>query len=290
MTLPRLSVVVASYNMARELPRTARSLSPAMQRGIAAEDYELIFVDNDSTARFDEAAIHAATPNASVHWLKGHGVSPVEAINFGLAKARGELVGVFIDGARMASPGLLSAAMLAARLHARPAIGTLGFHLGPDLQARSIQSGYDQAKEDELLAASGWGDDGYRLFDISVFAASSEQGWFVVPAEANAVFMTASHWRDLGGYDAAFKTPGGGLANHDLWCRVCADPAAQIIMLLGEGTFHQVHGGIATNAAESRWPLFHGEYVRIRGHDYAMPSPAAWYFGTMRPALGRGTA
>src|SRR5262249_23518199 len=48
-TIP-LSVVVVSYEMARELPRTVRSLSPGYQRGIDAADYEVIVVDNGTPA------------------------------------------------------------------------------------------------------------------------------------------------------------------------------------------------------------------------------------------------
>ena len=36
-----LSVVVVAYDMARELPRTLRSLAPGYQRGIAADEYEV---------------------------------------------------------------------------------------------------------------------------------------------------------------------------------------------------------------------------------------------------------
>ena len=37
---------------------------------------------------------------------------------------------------------------------------------------------------------------GYRLFGASVFAGSSAKGWFVLPAETNALFLTAPHWRE----------------------------------------------------------------------------------------------
>jgi hypothetical protein len=40
--------------MARELPRTIRSLSPIMQRGIDPADVEVILIDNGSTEPFDE--------------------------------------------------------------------------------------------------------------------------------------------------------------------------------------------------------------------------------------------
>jgi len=266
-----LSVVVVSFNMARELPRTILSLSPALQRDIAAEDYEIIVMDNGSADPPSPEAVRSWSANARLVTVTHPTVSPVSAINRGLTEARGALVGVFIDGARMASPRLLAGAVEAARIHPRAAVGTLAFHLGPDVQVRSILTGYDQVAEDRLLAASGWEQDPYRLFGLSVFAGSSAGGWFVVPAETNALFLTSAHWHELGGYDARFVSLGGGLANLDIWARVCADPAARVIMLMGEATFHQVHGGIATNSRQSPWDQFHAEYVAIRGKRYECP-------------------
>jgi hypothetical protein len=143
----------------------------------------------------------------------------------------------------------------------------------------SVKLGYDQEAEDALLAHSGWDADGYQLFSISVFAGSSAGGWFELPAESNALFLRAEHWRALGGWDERFVTSGGGLANLDMWSRGCADPDGELIMLLGEATFHQVHGGIATNNLSAPEQSFHDEYVRIHARPYARPTRDALYFG-----------
>lgn len=284
MSDPRASLVVIAYDMARELPRTLQSLSPACQRGVAAADYEVIVVDNGSTRPFDRALCARLCPNARFETIPDPAPSPVAAINHGLAQARGDLVGVLIDGARMASPGLVATALEAAGLHPRPVIGTLAFHLGPDVQMRSVAAGYDQQVEDALLASVDWVGDGYALFSISVLAGSSGRGWFVLPAETNALFMTRGQWRELGGYDPAFVAPGGGLVNLDTWVRACADPAARVMLLLGEATFHQVHGGIATNAPQrSHWQAFHDEYVRIRGHAFRPPTGRPLLVGRLPP-------
>lgn len=280
---PRLSIVVIAFNMARELPRTIRSLSPSAQRGIDADDYEVIIVDNGSTVAFDEAECRHWMPNLIVHRMAEPTQSPVPAVNLGLSLARGSLIGVFIDGARMASPGLLALALDAAKLHPRPAIGTIAFHLGPDIQRKSILHGYNQATEDALLKQSGWEENPYRLFGISAFAGSSAGGWFQVPNETNSLFLTADHWRELGGYDPTFVTPGGGLANLDLWKRLIESEACQCIILLGEATFHQVHGGVATNAVVSKKQLFHDEYLAIRGKRFSRPEGEARYFGRFPP-------
>ena len=283
MSPPRVSLVVIAHNMARELPRTLQSLSPAYQRDIGADDYEVIVVDNGSAQPLDRQQLLDLCPNAAIHTMTDAPPSPVAAINHGLALARGDLVGVLIDGARMASPRLVATALEASGLHVRPVIGTIAFHLGPDVQMRSVSRGYNQQVEDALLDSVDWVADGYQLFSISAFAGSSAQGWFTVPSETNALFLGRDHWRDLGGYDPAFVAPGGGLVNLDTWARACADPAVHVILLLGEATFHQVHGGIATNAPTSRWTEFHDEYVRIRGMPYARPTKAALLLGRIPP-------
>jgi hypothetical protein len=275
-----LSIIVVSFNMSRELPRTVRSLSPDLQHGVAAEDYEIIVVDNGSTIPPTPEEVMSWAPNGRL-LVVGENArpSPVQAINDALAESRGELVGVFIDGARIASPGVLAGALDAAKLQPTPVIGVFSFHLGPDIQSRSTQNGYDRTAEDRLLNSVRWEEDPYRLFEIAVFADSSAGGWFSTPAETNALFLKRAKWLELGGFDPAFKSPGGGLANLDLWARLCGDPSIRPALLLGEATFHQVHGGVATNAASSPWEHFHAEYVRIRGHDYQKPSVSPWLFG-----------
>lgn len=279
-----LSVIVVGYEMARELPRTIRSLSPALQRDIGEGDYEILIVDNGSARPPTAEEIAEWSPNARLVPIENPSASPVPAINLALDQAKGTLVGVWIDGARMASPRLLATALDASRMHERAVIGTLAFHLGPEVQMRSVLAGYDQVVEDRLLASIDWEEDPYRLFAISVFAGSSENGWFVTPSETNALFLTRAHWQELGGYDARFVTPGGGLANLDIWERLCADPLARIILLMGEATFHQVHGGVATNALQSPWDRFHDEYVAIRGKPYTPPQVEPLIIGRASPA------
>jgi len=285
MPSPRLSVIIVAYNMARELPRTIRSLAPPMQSGVQESDYELIVVDNGSSAPFDAEACCRWFPRLRVERVAAPSPSPVAAVNLGLTRAAADLIGVWIDGARLASPGLLAGALAAAKLHPRPVTGTLGFHLGPRLQWESITEGYNQDREDALLASVDWTADGYRLFDISCFAGSSFGGWFRPIAESNALFLTRAHWDELAGYDPSFQMPGGGLANLDAWRRACTAPDTQVILLLGEGTFHQIHGGAATNAPQPLYPVFDEEYRRIRGAPYQTPEIAPILLGRVSPAV-----
>jgi glycosyltransferase involved in cell wall biosynthesis len=294
---PKVSIVVVVYNMVREAPRTLFSLSAAFQRNINSDEYEVIVVDNGSTPPFDAQVLARLEGNFRLIRIDATPPSPAHAINRGLAAASGEVIGVMIDGARIASPGVIGLAAMAARLSDRFIALTMGFHLGSKVQMRSVPEGYDQHQEDDLLARSGWMEDGYRLFDISVFAGSSAGGWFRPINESNAIFMRRALWDELEGYDERFTSPGGGFVNLDTFCRAAALPGVSFVTLLGEGTFHQVHGGVATSGAGGMHEAWHAEYSTIRGRPFRTPSYRSQYFGCMprlevghRFGMSRGAA
>jgi hypothetical protein len=189
----------------------------------------------------------------------------------------------------MASPGLLAQARRAARIDPRPVVATPGWHLGPGRHMDAEAQGYDQATEDQLLADSGWEADGYQLFAVSTLAASSGRGWFGPMGESSALFLTAAMWAELEGLDEQFSLPGGGLVNHDLYQRACALPDTQLVVVMGEGTFHQVHGGAATSRRFS-WDEMHDQFVALRGHRSTPPTDEPVYIGSMHPAALRHLA
>lgn len=268
--IPSMSLVVCAYDMARELPRTLRTLHPPYQIGTDVDAVEILVVDNGSPQAV--CLDPKDFPCARVLRFPPGDVSPVRAINAAVAEARADRLGVFIDGARMASPGLVNTARQALDLGGDSVAGTLSYHLGHEPQPISVAKGYDAATEDKLLDGARWWEDGYRLFDISCLAVSSAKGFSRLPSETNALFIRRSRWEAAGGFDERFRCPGGGLANLDLWKRLCEGVTGPVMMIAGEGTFHQVHGGVATNSPKSKWDQFEREYRDIRGEAFRPPA------------------
>jgi glycosyltransferase involved in cell wall biosynthesis len=281
-----LSVVVVAYDMARELPRTLQTLAPDYQRGITAEEYEVVVVDNGSPTPVPASVADAFGGSIRLVRLDPAPPSPARAANHGLALARGDVIGLVVDGARLASPGLLAAASRAAGLGPRTVVTAPAFHLGPTTHMEAVGSGYDQAVEDALLADAGWETDGYRLFGLSTPAGSSARGLFGPMGESSSLFAARALWDELGGMDERFELPGGGLANHDLYLRACSLPGVELVVVLGEGTFHQYHGGAAT-ARRYSWDEMQADYAAVRGGPHHPPRNPRLYLGTVpRAALG----
>ena len=288
MTVPRLSVVVVAFDMARELPRTIRSLLPPCQTGLDLRDIQIIVADNGSASpvRRDD---FPADADITVVRIDDGGRSPCRAINRAAALARADHIAVMVDGARMASPGLLATAIQAARIDDRAFVATLGFHLGPKTQQISVTEGYDRAEEDRLLAFIGWPADGYRLFEISALGESYRHGVTASPPETTFFVMRRDRFHALGGFDERFVSLGGGMANFDLYDRALADPAAPLVLLVGEGTFHQLHFGATTQAGGIRRPApvgtgtleqtYRAEYEAIRGVPPYHPDRSPLLFG-----------
>jgi hypothetical protein len=276
---PFVSIVVVCYNMKRELPRTLHSMSPAFQRGINKEDYEVILVDNGSKEPPRREDFAHLDMNLSVYSMPSPTHSPVPAINFGLNQTIGQVVGVCIDGARLVSPGLIAQAQNALSLYERGVVGARGRYLGVKFQRDAMNDGYDAEQEDALLNQSGWKEDGYRLFDISVFDESCGPTWLTPMAESNALFMSRALWNELGGFDTRFTSRGGGLVNLDTWTRAISLPNVTAVSLMGEATFHQIHGGVATNGTHDAIREFFSEYQTIRGVEFEIPDISYSLFG-----------
>jgi glycosyltransferase involved in cell wall biosynthesis len=274
--LKDLSVIISAHDLRRELPRTVRSFLPPYQIDLDPARVEIIVVDNGSTDPVAADWFEDVPAELSILRFSPGNPSPCRALNAGVASAKGDLVAVVIDGARMASPGLLSRASAAIRTANDVFVATMGFHLGSETQQISTTKGYGPEVEDRLLAEIGWPNDGYRLFEICARGESYRNGILSNFPETTAFVMRRASYQRLGGYQEGFRYPGGGLANFDFYGRVLQDEAITPVVLLGEGTFHQVHYGSTTRAGgvlrretpdgPTIWEEMEREFEAIVGH------------------------
>jgi glycosyltransferase involved in cell wall biosynthesis len=266
---PKLSVVVVCYEMAAQIKNTLRSLLPPYQRGVETTDFEIILIDNGSAKILDEET-RTLSPNLQYIYLppKESSPNPALAMNRAAALARAPLLCLMIDGARLLTPGVLSWALRLLELAPRAIVEVRGWHLGPKWQPESVAEGYNHEIESQLLDQVYWWENGYRLFDISAGSAQTKLGISQPASESNCLFVSRALFDRLGGFDERYEEAGGGLVNLDFYARAVA-AADHVWTLLGEGTFHQVHGGAATSLsleelrlALARWGA---ESSRLRG-------------------------
>jgi hypothetical protein len=65
-----------------------------------------------------------------------------------------------------------------------------------------------------------------------------------------------------------------------MWRRACEHPNTIPTLLLGEASFHQFHGGVATNGEFATIDEFFAEYRQIRGREFESPTLPLKLVGT----------
>ncbi len=75
---------------------------------------------------------------------------------------------------------------------------------------------------------------------------------------------------DIGFFDESFAAPVVGLVSLDVFRKLMTAQDVTPVMLVGEATFHQFHGGVATNvpSPQNPWAEFNEEYERLRGNKF----------------------
>lgn len=290
-----LSVVVVLYNMRREAERTLHSLSRQYQRDVDDVSYEVVVVDNgsDESERLTADEVAAFGPEFRLVEMGDDATStPVTALNRGIECSRGHYVGLMIDGAHVLSPGVVKFAMAGLRGSPESIVATQHWYIGPGQQPEAVSLGYDEEEEDRLFAGIEWPRDGYRLFEISHFIG--ERDWLDGLLESNLLIVPRTVLDQVGGFDDAFDMPGGGFANLELYERLGSHPDLDIITLIGECTFHQVHGGTTTNdgdpAQRRRKTASYAEHYReLRGRGLQGPAKNVQYVGSFTKQESRRT-
>lgn len=291
MSTPFLSVVIVVHRMSRQAENTLRSFAVPYQRGVAPSDYEVIVVENASSDVLGEGRARATGKNVRYFFREEPGTSPAPALNFGVAQAEGERLGLVIDGARLVSPRVLEYALMALRMDEHGLVAVPGYHLGPSEQQSN--PGYDEATEQELLRLSRWTEDGYRLFDVSCMSSANRHGVFHPFMESNCLFCSRASYERIGGADERFDLPGGGSVNLYLYRRLALLPESRLFVLPGEGSFHQFHGGVTTTPAEDLDAVLlshRTQLAKILGAPFEAPRREPILLGAVtshaQPALG----
>ncbi|MEY2461234.1 MAG: hypothetical protein QOG30_3064, partial [Acidimicrobiaceae bacterium] len=288
-----LTVVVVVYNMRREAARTLHTLSRAYQEDIADVDYEVIVVENGSAAdqRLGEDVVASFGPEF-VYLDLGDDAepSPVHALNEGIRAGRGRSYALMIDGAHVLTPGVLRFGLAGLATYAPAIVATQPWYVGPGQQGDAMGSGYDQAYEDRLFENIRWPTAGYRLFEIGHFMG--DRDWFDGLWESNCLFVARAQLEQVGSFDERFSMAGGGYANLELYERLGSAPDVRIATIIGEGSFHQVHGGTTTNqpdADERRSRVFgYGQhYASLRGRAFQGPGKQIHYVGRIPSDVAR---
>ncbi len=280
---PLLSLVVVVFDMPVQAMNTLRSLSPSYQRAVTPGDYEVVVVENRSANMLDPAEVSALGGTFRYLRRDEDGQSPASAINEGARTSSGATLALLVDGARMLTPGVVANILAARSLSRTSVVSVPGYHLGKRLHQDAVLDGYGADEEQAALRALDWRADGYRLFDMAVLSASCGNGFLRPIGESNCIAVPRRLFNRLGGFDERFTTRGGGFVNLDFYRR--AVDAGTLILLPGEGTFHQFHGGATTGAPgvdrDALLEQMHAEYARLRGGVHAPPAQEPTLLGTV---------
>lgn len=252
MSVPPLSIIVVIHRMSRQAENTLYSLSAAHQKNVAESDYEIVAVENESDDVLGEERAVALGKNIRYFLRSEPGVSPVPALNFAFEQCRSDYVGFIIDGARMATPRTVEHALLASRVAEYPLAIVPGYHLGSVEHHRNAETGYDERVEQALLEGARWKEDGYALFRSACWSGANPRGFFSQFLESNCFFCRRESFEKIGRADDRFNLPGGGSVNIHLYHALARLPESELLVLAGEGSFHQFHGGVTTAAVEDR--------------------------------------
>ncbi|HSC75790.1 MAG TPA: glycosyltransferase family A protein [Pseudomonadales bacterium] len=244
---PRLSFIVVVYNMQRQAMNTLYSLSARHQRNVREQDYEIIVVENNSASTLSEVDVLALGNNIRYFLRNETSQSPVGAINFGAAQARGNNICLMVDGARMVTPRVVEYGLMAIAADSDALVAVPGYSLGWQDQHHHLDAAYDEQVEMALLAETNWQQNGYRLFDIATISGANPNGCMNPLMECNCVMTSARNFAAIGGANPDFQLPGGGSINLHIFRQLGLLPDSRhYFVMAGEGSFHQFHGGITT--------------------------------------------
>jgi hypothetical protein len=299
MSIPLLSIVVVVYDMPHQAWNTLQSLTSDYQRNVSDDQYEMIIVENNSSRTIPHNKIEKLPKNFHYILRQENGISPAKAINEALKVCRGDHVGLLIDGARMLSPRVVEYALQGLKI--RDAIVTVPGYYLTEYATQETAGEKILSHEEKLLAKSNWRTNGYRLFDQACFSNGNRHGIFHPIMESNALFFSKHLLEKHGGVDENFNLKGGGSLNLHLYRLLCSNTDSPLVVLHGEGNFHQYHGGTSTTNDRTRdllvvdfkrqldeyWP---GGFKSVTREPYLLGSISAEAIPLLQQSLTNGSS
>ncbi len=107
----------------------------------------------------------------------------------------------------------------------------------------------------------------------------------IIPCNCNPVIFCTLHSESVSelSADERFDYPGGGFINLDIFSRAIDAPGVTAAQLIGEGCFHQLHGGTTTNVSMEQRNLsldkYRQQFEEIRGHGDIITKKTFYYMG-----------
>lgn len=226
--LPLVSIVTPSFNQARFLEETIRS--------VLAQDYphiEYIIIDGGSTD--DSVEIIRTYADRLAWWVSEPDQGQTDAINKGFSQAKGEIF-AWLNADDTYLPGAISAAVH--YLNEHPQVGMVYANANFIDEQGQVIGRFPAAQTD------------YRRL---------RQGYVHIPQQAS--FFRASLWRQVGPLDPSFFFA----MDYDLWVRIAR--IAPIVYLSDQTWANfRLHGHSKTMAANDRcWPEMIRVHLRDGG-------------------------
>lgn len=278
-----ITFVVVAYNIDPQIHNTILSCSPSYQRCDEAE-IEIIIIDNGSDIPLNLDDFKEYPSVSKVIRVDGS-ASPVKGLNIGIGKARFDVVGLMIDGAHIITPNIVNHTKEIIAMFPRPVISVPQYTLGEISQNLDLSQLDSKVLDEqkELLSQSNWPEDGYGLFNVSVRVGEHPDKDWLKHIESNCLITTKDVLEKNSVLNEKFDEAGGGFANLEIYERLINTPENEYVLLLGEGTFHQFHGGITTNASVSdrqeKVNCYREKYKEITGNDLRLVTRRPFVYG-----------
>lgn len=281
-----ISFIICAYNIEKQLIRTLKSLSPSYQNAPRTE-IEVIIVDNGSRPKVSLEGLKKYPFVSQVIHVEGK-PSPVFAMNNGIEAAKFSNIALMIDGAHILSPGVFRNAKSIFQSMPNPVISVPPYHLG-EISQNLFQPIDVFQKEEEKLRELNWPVNGYSLFDYAVKQGEGITKNSLNDPESNCLITTRKNLDRLGAFEEHFDEPGAGLANLEIFTRLSMDTENDYVILFGEGSFHQNHGGVTTNISpeerDEKVKQYFDKFEKLLGHRVLTNYRSPFLYGTVRKSV-----